>query len=73
MRDLFIPINKENNNENKDCKQERNILCNRYNNVDIYNKCTEDDMYEIYYQDYLEQCKWEELIEAMELIGILVI
>lgn len=73
MKNLFRPINKDNNNQNTEYEQEEKALSNRYNNVETYIEYPEDDIYDLYYQKYIEQCEWEAFIEDMELIGLLII
>ncbi len=63
MKALFRPINKDNINKSTDNKQEEKELYNRYHNVEACTRYPEDDIYELYYQEYLEQCKLEALIE----------
>ena len=55
MRDLFITINKKNENKNMVYKQEEKVM---------YSKNIYENYIENYYRDYMEQCKWEEFIES---------
>lgn len=73
MRDLFRPINTNNNNQSTEYKQEEKASSSIYNNMDTYIECQEDNIYDLYYQEHREQCEWEAFIEEMELIGLLII
>ncbi len=73
MRDLFRPTNTNNNNQSTEYKQEEKASSILYNNIDTYIECQEDNIYDLYYQEYREQCEWEAFIEEMELIGLLII
>ncbi|MDN4762906.1 hypothetical protein QYP21_03055 [Clostridioides difficile] len=67
MRDLFRPINKDNNQHKEEAPSRV------YSNIDTYIECQEENIYDLYYQDYRDQSEWEAFIEEMEIIGLLII
>lgn len=73
MRDLFRTINKDNKNKNTEHEQQEGASSSMYNNIYSYIECQEENIYDLYYQDYRDQSEWEAFIEEMEIIVLLII